>query len=442
MERTDQSNHDANRGENHNANRGENHGANRGENRGANHGAVDTLADIALAAQAEHLLHLALKPRLPWNAPAIGHNAVVRIAARLDDNTFIVEAQNSEGDYVNAGTLPVWQSPDSRPGDTLDCTVVSEPDLDGCVDLSMMQATSWSWVVAAFERETVIAALATDIARSRDGREVGVVLSIGAFRGFIPRKQINQHVPLARLVGTHLPVLITSLDEPKAGKSGEIVASYEKALAAQQQRFLEQLSIMRRFRKGDLLPFSTHMNGTGGEQSAELDDPAVALNTIPGIEVFGAVRKRIEPGLLVDIGHNLTGLVPKREFSTRDGDSEEVPLPGTAVTVEVIDVDLDKRQILLSLRGPKERRFFATLKEGAMLRGTVTSRQPFGVFVKLGPVTGLLHNSELKSDNDVRERIPDVGEEINVMVLKLDTSSDIARPRISLSRRIFSFGEF
>jgi small subunit ribosomal protein S1 len=77
----------------------------------------------------------------------------------------------------------------------------------------------------------------------------------------------------------------------------------------------------------------------------------------------------------------------------------------------------------------------ATLREGAVLRGKVTSVKDYGAFVDLGGVEGMLHKSELGFARVEHPKdLLTVGQELEVQVLKLEKSDDPKRPeRISLS---------
>jgi small subunit ribosomal protein S1 len=107
--------------------------------------------------------------------------------------------------------------------------------------------------------------------------------------------------------------------------------------------------------------------------------------------------------------------------------------------VKVIEVDQDRRRLIFSereaqkeWRAQQKARLLAELKEGDMVRGTVTGLRDFGAFVNLGGADGLIHVSELAWHRvDHPRDVLKVGDEIDVYVLNLDRDSN----RIALSRK-------
>ena len=84
------------------------------------------------------------------------------------------------------------------------------------------------------------------------------------------------------------------------------------------------------------------------------------------------------------------------------------------------------------LRAEAKEKVFA----GAVLEGTVVELKPFGAFVDLGGITGLLHISELAHYKvDRVEDIVGMDDQIEVKVLEV-TQDEKGRDRISLSRRV------
>jgi small subunit ribosomal protein S1 len=107
--------------------------------------------------------------------------------------------------------------------------------------------------------------------------------------------------------------------------------------------------------------------------------------------------------------------------------------------VKVIEVDQDRRRLIFSereaqkeWRAQQKARLLAELKEGDIVRGTVTGLRDFGAFVNLGGADGLIHVSELAWHRvDHPRDVLRVGDEIDVYVLNLDRESN----RIALSRK-------
>jgi small subunit ribosomal protein S1 len=76
------------------------------------------------------------------------------------------------------------------------------------------------------------------------------------------------------------------------------------------------------------------------------------------------------------------------------------------------------------------------LQVGTVLRGKVTSLTSYGAFVDLGGLEGMLHVSEIGYSRLAHPgEVLQVGEEVEVQIIKVEKGKDEKRPRISLSRR-------
>ena len=97
---------------------------------------------------------------------------------------------------------------------------------------------------------------------------------------------------------------------------------------------------------------------------------------------------------------------------------------GCRLTVMVLDVDLDRERISLSLKAlqPDPMAEFARTRLGAVLRGEVIRVVPFGVFVAVGDgVQGLVNNAAL-------DHTPELGDELSVKVVDIN----LVRRRVRL----------
>jgi small subunit ribosomal protein S1 len=93
--------------------------------------------------------------------------------------------------------------------------------------------------------------------------------------------------------------------------------------------------------------------------------------------------------------------------------------------------------LLEAERAAAARELVAKLEIGAVVKGKVTRIQPFGAFVDIGGVEGLLHKSELgiARTGNVASVLA-VGAEIDAVVSKIEPSDDPKKPaRIGLSLR-------
>lgn len=146
-------------------------------------------------------------------------------------------------------------------------------------------------------------------------------------------------------------------------------------------------------------------------------------------------------GLLVE-AKSLRGFIPISHLT----DLEEVEderkrcdimenMVGEQLCVKVIEYDPERGRLVLSQRaamaGPGKRiELLDSLEPGQCVCGEVTNITPFGVFVDLGGVEGLVHVSEL-SWGRVRhpEDVVGCGEELDVKVLSIDRDQS----RVALS---------
>lgn len=152
--------------------------------------------------------------------------------------------------------------------------------------------------------------------------------------------------------------------------------------------------------------------------------------------ISAVVTDRVKGGLVVDLG--IRGFVPASHVgSGRLRNLEQ--FVGEDIPLKVIEVDRDRRKVVLSNRLATEeereaqrKETLAALVEGQVRKGIVRRLTDYGAFVDLGGVDGLLHISEMawtriQHPSDVLK----VNDEINVMILKLN----LEQGRISLGLR-------
>jgi small subunit ribosomal protein S1 len=107
---------------------------------------------------------------------------------------------------------------------------------------------------------------------------------------------------------------------------------------------------------------------------------------------------------------------------------------GDEIEVEVLDVDLDKERISLSLKATQSdpwQEFADSHAVGQLVYGRITKLVPFGAFVQVGDgIEGLVHISEMAVHHvDLPEQVVTPGEELWVKIIDID----LQRRRISLS---------
>src|ERR1700723_977290 len=157
-------------------------------------------------------------------------------------------------------------------------------------------------------------------------------------------------------------------------------------------------------------------------------------NLKPGERRQGVVSSEVNFGAFVDLG-GMDGLVHVSELSWKHVDHpSSVVSVGDEIEVEVLDVDLSKERISLSLKATQTdpwQDFANTHQVGELVYGRITKLVPFGAFVQVGDgIEGLVHISEMAVHHvDLPEQVVTPGEELWVKIIDID----LQRRRISLS---------
>ena len=155
-------------------------------------------------------------------------------------------------------------------------------------------------------------------------------------------------------------------------------------------------------------------------------------------ELVECIGKEINKAGLVVTIKSLRGFIPLSQGDVRFVKSLDY-LVGETFRAKVIDMDEHKNRLVLSrkavLEAERERKraeVLKTIEEGSVVEGTVVKIMPYGAFVDLGGVEGLLHISDIswKRINSV-EDVLSAGEKVEVLVQKFDGERD----RISLSMK-------
>jgi predicted RNA-binding protein with RPS1 domain len=169
-------------------------------------------------------------------------------------------------------------------------------------------------------------------------------------------------------------------------------------------------------------------------------DESIYICSLPGA-VQKAEWELLQPGQVVEArvsGTNKGGLelevanhrafMPASQVDLHRVEDLSV-FVGEKVTCQVIRVDrsgrgnitLSRREVLAKEREQETAKLKDTLNEGDEIQGTVRKIMPFGAFVDMGGIDGLLHISDLRHDrvNKVEEVVKE-GDTVKVKVLKLD----------------------
>ncbi len=131
-------------------------------------------------------------------------------------------------------------------------------------------------------------------------------------------------------------------------------------------------------------------------------------------------------GVTCDL-EGLRGFIPRSQLN--EGENHEA-LVGQTLGVAFLEVNAETRKLVLSEKRAASASRFATLEVGQLVEGHVASIKPYGYFIDLGGVSGLLHHSCVTGGvlRDLREAFQQ-GEAIKALV----TAIDPARGRIALN---------
>ena len=279
-------------------------------------------------------------------------------------------------------------------GDQIEALVLQKEDKEGRLLLSKKRAQyerAWGSIEKIKQEDGVVTGTVIEVVKG------GLIVDIG-LRGFLPASLVEMRRvrDLQPYVGREIEAKIIELD-----KNRNNVVLSRRAWLEQTQSEVRS-SFLQTLQKGQI------RNGV-----------------VSSIVNFGA---------FVDLG-GVDGLVHVSELSWKHIDHpSEVVEVGQPVTVEVLDVDMDRERVSLSLKATQEdpRQAFArTHAIGQVVPGKVTKLVPFGAFVRVEDgIEGLVHISELAVRHvDLPDQVVKVGEEIFVKVIDID----LDRRRISLS---------
>lgn len=159
-------------------------------------------------------------------------------------------------------------------------------------------------------------------------------------------------------------------------------------------------------------------------ESGEVLEAQVTRFNRGGVIVpFGRLRGFVPNSHLISLPPGLKG------ERLRQAKSE---LMGQTLSLVMIEVDQQRRRLVLSERAPGRRQLLEELAEGEVRTGIVRNLVDFGAFVDLGGLDGLIHISELDWKHVTRPSdVLSVGDEIEVYVLSVDRE----RERVTLSRK-------
>lgn len=284
-----------------------------------------------------------------------------------------------------------------KPGDELQVYVVRADLPNNVIVLSKRRADAeraWNLLQEIYEKKLPVEVEIVEKVRG------GLVANLGV-RAFLPASQVDirRVSDLSPFVGRRLKVRIIELNR----KRNRVIISrrsiVEEEVAGQKEETLKKLE--------------------------------------PGARLEGEVVEITDFGAFVNLG-GVDGLVHRSELSHgRFNHPKEVVKVGDKVKVEVLDMDLERERINLSMKkliaDPWEN-VLATYHIGQKISGKVTNLTPFGAFVEIEPgLEGLIHVSEMSWTKRIHhpKEILALGQDVEAMILKID----VAQKRISLGLR-------
>ncbi|HEV7864424.1 MAG TPA: 30S ribosomal protein S1 [Acidimicrobiia bacterium] len=279
-------------------------------------------------------------------------------------------------------------------GDVIEALVLQKEDKEGRLILSKKRAQyerAWGTIEQIKQTDGVVEGPVIEVVKG------GLILDIG-LRGFLPASlvELRRVRDLQPYVGRTLQAKIIELDKN---------------------------------RNNVVLSRRAHLEETQREARDEF-----LANLKPGEVRRGVVSSVVNFGAFVDLG-GMDGLVHVSELSWKHVDHpSSVVQVGDEVTVQVLDVDLSRERISLSLKATQQdpwQQFASGHRVGELVYGRVTKLVPFGAFVQVGEgIEGLVHISEMAAHHvDLPDQVVSPGEELWVKIIDLD----LERRRISLS---------
>ncbi len=168
------------------------------------------------------------------------------------------------------------------------------------------------------------------------------------------------------------------------------------------------------------------------------DDPWKSVdNTYPiGSRVEGKITNLTDYGAFVELAPGVEGLIHVTEMSwtKKNVHPSKVVNVGQTVTVQVLEIDRDKRRISLGLKQCMENpwtSFPKTHKVGDKVSGTVRNVTEFGMFVSLTEgIDGLVHVSDISWDKAGDEALQAYkkADKVEAVILSIDPEQE----RVSL----------
>ena len=134
-------------------------------------------------------------------------------------------------------------------------------------------------------------------------------------------------------------------------------------------------------------------------------------------------------GVTVDV-EGMRGFIPRSHLSERENIES---LIGQNLMAGFLELDQERDKLVLSQRMATRSAAISQLELAQLVEGKITGMKPFGVFVDLEGITGLLHVKQVSQTYIADlQKLFQVGQIIKAMVINVDEGQG----RISLSTRV------
>jgi small subunit ribosomal protein S1 len=316
----------------------------------------------------------------------------------IDQNEVLVDIGYKSEGVIPASELSIRNNVNPAdvvsPGERIEAVVLDKEDDEGRLILSKKRAQyerAWGRIETITHEGGTVTGPVIEVVKG------GLIVDIG-LRGFLPASlvELRRVRDLDQYVGQDIEAKVIELDRNRNNVVLSRRAFLEEAQAEQRQAFLDELAV------GEIRP--------------------------------GVVSSVVNFGAFVDLG-GMDGLVHVSELSFQHvNHPSEVVKVGDEVMIKVLEVDLDRERISLSIKQTMEdpwEAFSSVHDVGSVVDGTVTKTVPFGAFVSVGDgVEGLVHVSEIAAHRvESPELELSIGQPVKVKVTEMDEG----RRRVSLS---------
>jgi small subunit ribosomal protein S1 len=220
------------------------------------------------------------------------------------------------------------------------------------------------------------------------------------------------------------------------GQKGEGVLDVKELLDADSHPTVavgDRLGVYFLGRSADELRFTTRIGGRSGAGTAHLEEAWRS-----GIPVEGRIEKEVKGGYEVKLPGGVRAFCPFSQLGRARQEAadsllgQNIPFRITQFSEQGRNIVVSRRELIEEERRQQRAALRETLREGSIVRGTVTAIRDFGAFVDIGGLEGLLPLSEIAWGRIGKvEEVLQVGQELELAVKGCDWEKE----RFSFSLR-------